>query len=76
MDNIQLALELSKRQVELESGLSKSGGFRVTSEHNLYALGEHLQRYPEAVNATFQAATTLRRPVDSMSAERLRGLAS
>ena len=72
MDNIQQALELLKRQAELESGLRQPGGLRVTSERELYALRERLQRYPEAVNAILQRARNLNRPVDALSATDLR----
>ena len=72
MDNIQQALELLKRQAELESGLRQPGGLRVTSERELYALRERLQRYPEAVNAILQRARNLNRPVDALSANDLR----
>lgn len=72
MDNIQRALELLKRQAELESGLRQPGGLRVTSERELYALRERLQRYPEAVNAILQKASNLNRPVDALSASDMR----
>ena len=72
MDNIQQALELLKRQAELESGLRQPGGLRVTSEHELYALRERLQRYPEAVNAILQRARNLNRPVDALTPNDLR----
>ncbi len=72
MDNIQQALELLKRQAELESGLRQPGGLRVTSERELYALRERLQRYPEAVNAILQRARNLNRPVDALTARDLR----
>jgi hypothetical protein len=72
MENIHQALELLKRQAELENGLRQPGGLRVTSERELYALRKRLQRYPEAVNAILQKARTLNRPVDFLSAADLR----
>jgi hypothetical protein len=72
MDNIHQALELLKRQAELENGLRQPGGLRVTSERELYALRERLKRYPEAVNAILQRARNLNRPVDALSANDLR----
>jgi len=67
MDNIHTALHLLKRQAELENRLRQPGGLRVTSESELYALRERLQRYPEAVNAILQMAATMKRPVDSIT---------
>ena len=72
MDTIHQALELLKRQAELESGLRQPGGLRVTSERELYTLRERLQRYPEAVNAILQRARNLNRPVDALTANDLR----
>lgn len=72
MDTLHQALELLKRQAELESGLRQPGGLRVTSERELYALRERLQRYPEAVNAILQRARNLNRPVDALTTHDLR----
>lgn len=72
MDPIHHALNLLKRQAELETGLRQLGGIRVTEERELYALREQLQRYPEAVAAILQTASNLRRPVDSLHAQDVR----
>ncbi len=72
MEPITTALELLKRQTEIEARMRQLGGARVTEERDLYALRQALQRYPEAVKAILETATTLRRPVDSLTAEDVR----
>jgi hypothetical protein len=47
---------------------------RVTEEREIYALGERLQRYPQAVTAILQAARTLNRPVDTLQLHDVRRL--
>ena len=75
MEPMNEALELLKRQAELEAGLRHSGGTRVTEERELYVLRSRLQRYPAAVQAILSAASTLHRPVESLSLEDIRRLA-
>ena len=70
---IDHALALLKRQAALEAGLRQPGGIRVTEERDLYAIREQLQRYPEAVAAILQTASNLRRPVDSLHSQDVRG---
>jgi hypothetical protein len=74
MEPINEALELLKRQAELETGLRHAGGIRVTEERELYALRERLQRYPQAVTAILQAARNLHRPVDTLQPHDVRSL--
>jgi hypothetical protein len=74
MEPINEALELLKRQAQLESGLRQAGGIRITEERELYALRERLQRYPQAVTAILQAARNLNRPVDALEARDVRSL--
>ncbi len=72
MEPITTALELLKRQTEIEARMRQLGGARVAEERDLYALRQALQRYPEAVKAILETAATLRRPVDSLTAEDVR----
>jgi hypothetical protein len=74
MEPINEALELLKRQAELENGLRQAGGIRVMEERELYALRERLQRYPQAVAAILQMASNLYRPVDTLSSANLRNV--
>jgi hypothetical protein len=73
MEPITEALELLKRQAELEAGLRLAGGIRVT-ERELYAVRAKLERYPQAVTAILQMASNLHRPVDTLSSADLRNL--
>ena len=75
MEPINEALDLLKRQAELEAGLRQAGGIRVTEEREIYVLRERLQRYPHAVAAILQAARTLNRPVESLQPQDVRRLA-
>ncbi len=73
MEPIDEALQLLKRQAELETGLRQAGGIRVTEERELYAVRAQLQRYPQAVAAILQIASNLRRPVDTLLPQDVRG---
>jgi hypothetical protein len=68
MEPIHAALELLKRQADIEARLRQPGGARATEELELYAFRQSLQRYPEAVTAILQTAAVLRRPVDVLNA--------
>ena len=72
LETVVDALALLKRQAEIESGLRQPGGVRVTEERELYALRQRLQRYPEAVAAILQTASTLRRPIDALRVSDIR----
>jgi hypothetical protein len=63
------ALRLIKRQSELETAMRRPGGIRVTEERELYQLRSALAQYPAAVTAIIEAASRMRRPVDTISAE-------
>ena len=76
MDPITTALELLKRQAELESGLGQPGGARPVAERELYALRESLQRYPQAVIAILETARNMNRPVDTLQPQDVRLLGS
>jgi hypothetical protein len=66
MEPIQQALLLLKRQSELENAMRRPGGIRVTEERELYQLREALSRFPAAVTAILEAASRMRRPVDTL----------
>ena len=68
MEPIQQALLLLKRQSELENAMRRPGGIRVTEERELYQLREALSRFPAAVTAILEAASRMRRPVDTLRA--------
>ena len=66
MEPIHTALELLKRQADIEARLRQPGGARVTEERDLYVLRQSLQRYPEAVTAILETARNLNRTVDTL----------
>ena len=74
MEPINEALELLKRQSQLETGLRTAGGIRIIEERELYALRERLQRYPHAVTAIRQTARILNRSVDALQPQDLQSL--
>jgi hypothetical protein len=63
------ALRLIKRQAELEIAMRRPGGIRITEERELHQLRDALTRYPAAVSAIMEAASRMRRPVDTISGE-------
>ena len=69
MEPVQQALQLLKRQSELENAMNRPGGIRVTEERELYQLREALNRFPAAVTAILEAASRMRRPVDTLCAQ-------
>ncbi len=50
------ALELVKRQAELQTGPRQSGGIRISDERDLYAPRDRLRHYPRGVTAILQTA--------------------
>ena len=69
MEPVQHALSLLKRQSELENAMRRPGGIRVTEERELYRLREALSQFPAAVTAILEAASRMRRPVDTLCIE-------
>jgi hypothetical protein len=69
MEPVQQALLLLKRQSELENAMRRPGGIRVTEERELYQLREALSQFPAAVTAILEAASRMRRPVDTLCAQ-------
>ena len=74
MEPLNEALDLLKRQAELEMGLRQPGGIRITEERELYALCDRLQRYPQAVAAILQTARNLNRPIEALQPHDVRRL--
>jgi hypothetical protein len=70
------ALRLIKRQAELENAMRRPGGIRVTEERELHQLRDALAQFPVAVTAILEAASRMRRPVDTISAEDVERLAT
>jgi hypothetical protein len=67
VEPITEALRLLKRQSELQSGLRRFGGMRVTEERELFLIRNKLAQYPAAVQAITITAAELHRPVDTLS---------
>jgi len=70
------ALRLIKRQAELEIAMRRPGGIRITEERELHQLRDALTRYPAAVSAIMEAASRMRRPLDTISADDVERLIS
>jgi hypothetical protein len=67
MESIGKALQLLRRQAELEDAMRRPGGIRVTEERELNRLRMELQGYPAAVRAILETATRLDCPLGSLS---------
>ena len=76
MEPLHEALRLIKRQAELELAMRRPGGIRITEERELHQLRDALTRYPAAVSAIMEAASRMRRPLDTISAEDVESLIS
>jgi hypothetical protein len=68
MQTVNEALNLLKRQAELEAAMRHPGGIRITEEQELHVVRQKLLRFPEAMQAVVHAAHALRRPVAEVSA--------
>jgi hypothetical protein len=68
MEPLSEALQLLRRQSQLEEAMRQPGGIRVNEEREIYALRERLKRYPAAVRAILETSSRLHRPVESLSA--------
>jgi hypothetical protein len=69
MEPLHEALRLIRRQAELEAAMRRPGGIRVTEERELFHLRAALTQFPAAVKAIMEAASLMRRPVETISAE-------
>jgi hypothetical protein len=67
MQMVNEALNLLKRQAELESGMRRPGGIRILEERELHRVRQSLQRVPEATDAVLQAARALGCPLSSVT---------
>jgi hypothetical protein len=67
MEPLHEALRLIKRQTELENAMRRPGGIRVTEEREHFQLRHALTQYPAAVTAIVEAASRMRRPIDTIS---------
>lgn len=67
MEPIAEALQLLKRQAELQNQLRLGRGSRVLEERELYLIRNRLARYPAAIQAIGLAARELHRPVDTLT---------
>jgi hypothetical protein len=69
MQTVNEALNLLKRQAELEAAMKQPGGIRITEEQELQVVRRRLQQFPEASQAIVQAVHALRRPVTDVTAD-------
>ena len=67
MEPISEALQLLKRQAEIQSALRRSRDNPLLAERELYLIRQRLDRYPAALQAIAFAASELHRPVDTLS---------
>jgi hypothetical protein len=72
MEPLHAALELLKRQADIEARLRQPGGAHVSEERELYVLRRLLQQYPEAVKAILETARNMNRTVDSLRPQDVR----
>jgi hypothetical protein len=69
VQTVTQALELLKRQAELEAAVRQPGAVRITEEQELHVVRRRLQELPQASQAVIEAAHALRRPVTEVSAD-------
>jgi hypothetical protein len=67
MEPITEALELLKRQAEIQHGLRRDSTTRVLEERELFLIRNRLARLPAAVQAIALTAAELHRPVEHLS---------
>jgi hypothetical protein len=67
MEAIIEALQLLKRQVEIQHALRRDSTTRVIEEREFYLIRQRLNRYPAALQAIAFGASELHRPVDALS---------
>jgi hypothetical protein len=69
MQAVTEALNLLRRQTEIENAMKNPGGIRITEEEELHLFRRQLQQFPEAMQAVVQAAHALRRPIAELTAQ-------
>ena len=67
MQTVDEALNLLKRQAELEAAMRQPGGIRITEEQELHVVRQRLSEFPEAMRAVMQAAHALRKPLSNLA---------
>jgi hypothetical protein len=67
MEPINEALQLLKRQAEIQNGLRRSRDNPMLAEREFYLIRNRLAQYPAAVQAIGLAAAELHRPIDALS---------
>ena len=67
MEPISEALQLLKRQSELETATRSPGGIRITEERELFQIRAQLARYPHETHAILETARSLNRSVGGLS---------
>ena len=67
MEPINEALQLLKRQAEIQQGLRRSRDNPMLAERELYLIRNKLAQFPAAVQAITLTAAELHRPVDTLS---------
>ena len=67
MEPINEALQLLKRQAEIQQGLRRSRDNPMLAERELYLIRNKLAQFPAAVQAIGLVAAELHRPVDTLS---------
>lgn len=60
MQTVDEALNLLKRQDELEKAMRQRGGIRVIEEQELHVVRRRLSEFPEPMRSVVQAAHALR----------------
>jgi hypothetical protein len=76
MRGVNEALQLLKRQTEIENAMRRPGGIRVTEEQELHVVRLQLRQIPEAMQAVIDAAQALQRPVTDVSAQEVENWAA
>ena len=69
MEPVSVALQLLKRQAEIQRQMRKPGGIPVLEERELFAIRERLVQYPAAVQAITQLAGATRTPLEQIRVE-------
>jgi hypothetical protein len=69
MQPVHDALNLLKRQTEIESSMKNPGGIRIIEEQELHNIPRELKQFPGAMQAVIQAAHALRRPLSELTAQ-------
>jgi hypothetical protein len=76
MRAVNEALQLLKRQEEIENAMRRPGGIRVTEEQELHVVRLQLRQFPEAMQAVIGAAHALQRSVTEVSAQEVENWAA